>query len=885
MECRRGTRIRFMEKKKSYSDQYGCSDAAVLDLSGISQVPAGKYRGNTQIKVILLPCSRLKIGEEAFADCTSLERITVPDGYEKRQVRDLEKWIRFGKKAFAGCSSLKLVKMGPATIYEQAFSGCVSLESVEIGFSGIERCVFENCPSLASFHVSARSGQKDGCWFGMRFPEKLLDAENLEDIIDSLLDRDLELYFLNETSWKSLNALRQAAVYTALRQKYYRKRFLRLLPVTDPEALAPMFLRKIESLSPRKQAIAAAEFLLVYAGRLPDSLFMDFYRRAVCSGYSFDKKSEVLSDLFIKERKQLIEQAHPDHHAKDPADEYNTGYPAGSLEKPEKLALKGMIETGISLAELQYFTEEHIEKWDNIPLLPAAGRRGFLRPFVLFWLLSVHVYTGYTALSEQTDSCTRKKGIFPVPVKKGLCPQAKSLLPWIEQEAFRLFLGRLVRRKLEHCRETGRFEQLSGQLVFYADAFSRFADRNALLALEKDLQKNMEECVFAGMFYRSQLLSALAGSEEPAASAILKKQEETTLFQDFLSGREYPAGDWKETFLDHPARLDLIRGLIWAQDGKTFLARQSLDRKVHLLDFHSREIRLAESPVRLAHPLEMTSEEIRLWRAYLKEEGIEQPFLQIEEPAADPALLQEDRYDGCLFHSYFLKRRQEDGIFFQDAYTFRTMDTFAVSDPMESQPMMLCLTDCIHMDDDVPEEAEGICGYYRGSEIRKYQDQHFIWSVRKKALPEGKEIYSRTELFEIDSDMTMELLGEKKADYPEVFHPDLFDPRQLNSGVYTTEREFRNQKNRLINLHRFRFAQFNRHVNHIAAYLDRLTLPGRICKDDPDIRRQLTGLSQASIQELIKMARAHKAYRALSVLMDFHNSVFGAVDPGEVFDI
>ena len=71
-----------MGKTNLYFDQSG-SDPSILDLTGISLVPAGEYRGNTLIRIIVLPFNRLQIEDEAFAGCTSLERITVPDGYEE----------------------------------------------------------------------------------------------------------------------------------------------------------------------------------------------------------------------------------------------------------------------------------------------------------------------------------------------------------------------------------------------------------------------------------------------------------------------------------------------------------------------------------------------------------------------------------------------------------------------------------------------------------------------------------------------------------------------------------------------------------------------------------------------------------------------------------
>ncbi len=92
-----------------------------------------------------------KIGQYAFADCTSLEALSFT-------------WaspLEIGYSAFAGCTSLKSGGFDAAVIGPRAFADCTSLEDLtcycsttqEKYFTSIGYSAFENCVSLKSFEV------------------------------------------------------------------------------------------------------------------------------------------------------------------------------------------------------------------------------------------------------------------------------------------------------------------------------------------------------------------------------------------------------------------------------------------------------------------------------------------------------------------------------------------------------------------------------------------------------------------------------------------------------------------------------------------------------------------------------------------------------------
>ena len=81
----------------------------------------------------------------------------------------------------------------------------------------------------------------------------------------------------------------------------------------------------------------------------------------------------------------------------------------------------------------------------------------------------------------------------------------------------------------------------------------------------------------------------------------------------------------------------------------------------------------------------------------------------------------------------------------------------------------------------------------------------------------------------------------------------------------------------------FRCKKYTRQVNHIVAYLDRITVWDRVKMDDIGVMEIMDRFTLAQVTEFIKAAQEANAVNVLAALMDYKNTHFAEFDPMDEF--
>ncbi len=136
------------------------------------------------------------------------------------------------------------------------------------------------------------------------------------------------------------------------------------------------------------------------------------------------------------------------------------------------------------------------------------------------------------------------------------------------------------------------------------------------------------------------------------------KHRRDVIFDDFLSGIGRDAVNWKKIYLSNPVLLAVAKLIVWEQNGITFTLTDT-----GAINRHGNSIIVEDNPsIRVAHPIEMNTEEIKEWQDYFVQNNLKQPFEQIWEPVYDQESIAPDRYEGSVLPIYRFENKSQHGI-------------------------------------------------------------------------------------------------------------------------------------------------------------------------------------------------------------------------------
>ncbi len=134
------------------------------------------------------------------------------------------------------------------------------------------------------------------------------------------------------------------------------------------------------------------------------------------------------------------------------------------------------------------------------------------------------------------------------------------------------------------------------------------------------------------------------------------KNRSDLLLSDFVSGKKRAASYWKKTYTGNPVLRGVAKLIVWEQNGKYFTLADG-----GTIGSDGSPYELTKESVRLAHPLEMSKDDVTSWQKYYTDRGLKQPFAQIWEPVHKPENIKSDRYKNCPILFFALQGATKHG--------------------------------------------------------------------------------------------------------------------------------------------------------------------------------------------------------------------------------
>ena len=604
--------------------------------------------------------------------------------------------------AFNGCGSLKsvIIPEEVGAVGNGVFSGCKNLSEVFILSEELSMgyCVFSDCPSLASFRVSPALTKLGDDPFGATLPDGL--AGQPEFFQHALTDAQYRAYFLSRMKWEALGPARQAEAFLA--RPGLRGDMKKWTSEKAAESMGRSLLSVWSTDASLRQCNGLGEFLRLFCSALPRELFLELYQTLKASkngkrAVTQLEKDEVFSAIVRPD----------DRDGKSPA---------------EQIVLSQMEEHGISALELgkALYKSTGLGRSDLPELKDREGQT--LSPLVLSWLVMIddpgfNTWTLWpklrrpgppeqsAAILEQLDPAALQKAVhtlFQIAAEnrpslfRPVCRYADETTLQILVREADAFMPTDPAAFAEACAYSPAacapaLCQRFGTLETYALVRSLHADdvRDMLilpgLGLDDNgekvydlggktarvrLEPDMRFCIFddtAGKTVKSIPKRNADPEKYEAAKADLAylkatvkdlvKRKTKALFQAFLDGTAMAARDWESLYPSSPVMRSLARLLVWEQEGRCFtLAGKDP------VSADGQPFTLTDAPVRVAHPMEMASDEVRIWQKYFASRGLKQPFEQIWEPVIDPSSVRKDRFSGCPIPYYRFRDQEKHGI-------------------------------------------------------------------------------------------------------------------------------------------------------------------------------------------------------------------------------
>ena len=139
------------------------------------------------------------------------------------------------------------------------------------------------------------------------------------------------------------------------------------------------------------------------------------------------------------------------------------------------------------------------------------------------------------------------------------------------------------------------------------------------------------------------------------------KNRSAILFTAFRKGTAQDAKYWKKVYIENPVLRTVANLIVWQQGKETFILRDTC-----VIHADGTPYTIGDNPILVAHPMEMTHEDVAAWQNYFLNNSLKQPFAQIWEPVIRPEEVKKDRYAGVQIPYVRFLNQEKHGISTED---------------------------------------------------------------------------------------------------------------------------------------------------------------------------------------------------------------------------
>ena len=690
----------------------GCTNLTSVTIpASVTSIGYDAFQDCKSLTSVTILASVTSIRMNVFDGCESLISMTIPASVTS-----------IGDCAFSGCGSLTSVVIpeGVTSIGEEAFSGCESLTGVTIPASvtDIGKRAFDRCGKLSHFEWRNPKGKSGKLPFGEQLPAGLYSC--VDAVYPHLPDSSLKEYCLENRSWEKLPLVTQAGLFLACQGKSLLPVYAKC--VTEPDVLGEELLTRLSGTLSAKTCGAAANFLLLFSRAASPELLRRLYERLRAEKAAAKTLRTVEADAVLMDRmaqcqpivqpRSVMEETlmrllqQEKKSVLSIASQLTEFYSIKPADLP-KLRCRNGSTADVSVLTYLLTVHEELGKnkensWqEQLDVLPAYEVPGVCphAAEVLALLDQESLQESLLTLADRYLGLSgrSKKMFLAFPIcryadEATMRELTGRALHWASSVSrnnappLRTFRKAVLYSNTrsaiwlaDHCCDLGVYAKMRGTLAdtlqdryLYDIGLDARGGRQYDLGsqmvtarLQPDLSFLME--LPGGKTAKSLPKKGADPEKYEAAKADLDQRKKdakriataryAVLFADFLRSRKRDAADWQEAYLHNPLLRSMAKLLVWSQGKRTFTLTESGPVRSD-----GKPYPIGKGGIGVAHPMEMTPEDVAAWQEYFRANGLKQPFPQIWEPVFAPETVREDRYTGCTISCRRVQNAEKHGI-------------------------------------------------------------------------------------------------------------------------------------------------------------------------------------------------------------------------------